>query len=149
MCVGWCDSETSIDSKSVVNISKSPGDLDRCPEQKSVAQISKKDWRDVQALIDPALLAAIDEPLKQCPGCADEPVQWVKVDFSDGTEKGIAYNEGTGPHAITDFLTKLAAIERRPRPARFEGRSVQSDCPGAIQIQTLPDTAAPEVRNRQ
>lgn len=147
MCVGWCESEMSIDSTSIVNISRSPGDPDRCPEQKFVAKITKKDWRDVQALIDPALLAVIDTRLKQCPGCADEPVTWLALEFSDGSAKRIAFNAGTGPAAVNTFLTKLSAIAMRPRPARFEGRPLQADCPSGVETGLEPDVL--DVRNKQ
>jgi hypothetical protein len=121
MCIGWCDNETSFDSKSIEVIDKSPGDPRRYPEIKTTTLITKQDWNDVQNSIDATVLSAMNGRIG-CPGCVDEPAQWVDLEFSDGTKKGIAYNRGTGPRAITDFLTKLEAIESRARPRGIEGR---------------------------
>jgi hypothetical protein len=142
MCIGWCDNETSIDSRSIVEISKSPGDPKRHPEQKMTTSITKQDWIDVQNSVDATVLSAMNARVG-CPGCVDEQVQWVEVEFSDGTKKGIAYYQGTGPRAIADFLTKLGAIESRPRPSRSGGRE---PLPGALG--SLPSVELSEARKK-
>jgi hypothetical protein len=138
MCIGWCDNETSIDSKSIVVVNKSPGDPKRYPEQKMTTLITKKDWNDVQNSVDATVLSAMNGRIG-CPGCVDQPVQWVEVEFSDGTKKGISYNRGSGPQVIADFLAKLARIENKPRPRKSEGRE---PLPGALE--SLPSVKLPE-----
>jgi hypothetical protein len=142
MCIGWCDNETSIDSKSIVVVNKSPGDPRRYPELKMTTLITKHDWNDVQNSVDATVLSAMNGRIG-CPGCVDEQVQWIEVEFSDGTKKDISYNQGTGPRVIADFLTKLGAIESRPRPRRSEGREAPS---GALE--SLPSVELPEARKK-
>jgi len=110
MCIGWCDTVTSIDSRSIQTVTTSPGDPKNYPQQKTISRITAKQWREVQGSIDATVLAAMDEHTG-CAGCADEMVQWVEVQFRDGTKKGIAYNAGTDPLAISDLMKKLVAIE--------------------------------------
>lgn len=110
MCIGWCDTVTSIDSRSIQTVTTSPGDPKHYPQLKTITRITPRQWRELQSSVDATVLAAMDERTG-CPGCVDEMVEWVEVQFSDGTKKGIAYNVGTGPRAITDFLKKLSAIE--------------------------------------
>jgi hypothetical protein len=142
MCIGWCDDETSIDSKSIVAVNKSPGDPRRYPELKMTTMITKQDWNDVLNSVDATVLSAMNGRIG-CPGCVDERVQWVEVEFSDGTKKGIAYNQGTGPRVIADLLTKLGAIASRPRPRRSEGRKPPS---GALE--SLPSAELLEARKK-
>jgi hypothetical protein len=140
MCIGWCDSETTIDSKSIVVVNKSPGDPRRYPELKMTTSITKQDWNDVLDSVDASVLSAMNGRTG-CPGCADEQVQWLEVEFSDGTKKGISYNQGTGPRVIADFITRLGSVGSRPRPRRSEGREPQS---GALEL--LPSVELPETR---
>jgi hypothetical protein len=142
MCIGWCDSETSFNSKSIVVVNKSLGDPKRYPELKMTTFITRQDWNDVQNLVDATVLAAMSGRIG-CPGCVDERVQWIEVEFSDGTKKGISYNQGTEPRAIADFLAKLGAIETRPRPRRSEGREPPS---GALE--SPPSVEPPEARKK-
>jgi hypothetical protein len=142
MCIGWCDSETTIDSKSIVVVNKSPGEPRRYPELKMTTLITRKDWNDVQNSVDASVLSAMNGHTG-CPGCADEQVQWIEVEFSDGTKKGISYNQGTGPRVIADFITRLGSIASKPRPGRNEGREPQS---GGLEL--LPSVELPESRKQ-
>ena len=73
------------------------------------ASITKKDWDELKNFLDAKVLAAFSGRIG-CPGCVDEMVEWVEVEFSDGTKKSVAYNEGNSPPLIAALLQKIRSI---------------------------------------
>ena len=68
--------------------------------------ITRKDWDERKNLLDAKVLAAFGGRIG-CPGCVDERVEWVEVEFSDGTKRGVAYNEGNAPPLIAALFEKI------------------------------------------
>jgi hypothetical protein len=112
-CVGYCDTETIIEPSSVRMISRSFSDKKKYPEKNFSYAISKKDWEALQQLIDANVLAAFKGRIG-CPGCADAGVEWVEIEFSDGTKKSASYNAGRGPERITALLQRIKTIAAKP-----------------------------------
>ena len=115
MCIGWCDSETIIEPGSIHRISRAFSEKKKYPEMKTKYAITRKDWDDLQRFIDASVLAAFTGRIG-CPGCADEMVEWVEVEFSDGTKKSVSYNEGSAPRPIATLMQKIEAIGTKPKP---------------------------------
>jgi hypothetical protein len=38
-------------------------------------------------------------------------VEWIEVEFSDGSKKSVAYNQGSTPEAIAKAMQKINLIE--------------------------------------
>jgi hypothetical protein len=109
MCIGYCDHETVIEPGLMRSVSRSFSEKKKYPEVKMKASITKKDWDELKNFLDAKVLAAFSGRIG-CPGCVDEMVEWVEVEFSDGTKKAIAYNEGNAPPLIAALLQKIRGI---------------------------------------
>ena len=117
---GWCtgnydENETTIEAGAMVRLSRSSSDRKAYPDIETKYRITKRDWADLQRLIDSRMLAAFTDQ-HGCPGCADEPVVWVEVQFSDGTKKSVAYNQGETASPIPALLQKITAIQLKAHP---------------------------------
>jgi len=75
-------------------------------------KVKKEDWEEFRRSIDARVLAALTGGL-DCPGCADQPVEWVEVQFSDGTKRSVSYNAGSVSEPIADLLQKIRAIAEK------------------------------------
>jgi hypothetical protein len=115
MCIGYCDHETIIEPGSVRSVSRAFSEKKKYPEVSMKSSITKKDWGDLKNFLDAKVLAAFTGGIG-CPGCVDEMVVWVEVEFSDGTKKAVAYNEGNAPPPIAALLQKIRAIGAKPTP---------------------------------
>jgi hypothetical protein len=122
---GFCNpcvaSETIIEPRSITTISRSFSDKRTYPDVKLKRKITKEDWEDLQHSIDATVLATFIGRMG-CPGGADELVEWVEVQFSDGTKKSVSYNEGGAPLAIGALVQKIKAIgeSRLPQQKPYE-----------------------------
>lgn len=112
MCSGYCDSETTIEPGTIRSVSRSLAERKKYPDVETKRAISKADWDDLQQAVSPSVVAALTGRIG-CPGCADEQVEWVEVQFSDGRKKGVAYNMGQAPVAVATFLETIKAVESR------------------------------------
>lgn len=115
---GWCtegynEIETSVEPGRIVITNRSDSDKKKYPDLTQEYQISKQDWRDLQRLIDAKVLATFSEPSTGCPGCGDEPVAWVELEFNNGTKKSVAYVDGADPSPIVELRQKIVAIEMK------------------------------------
>jgi hypothetical protein len=127
MCRGYCDSETTIEPGTIRSVSRSFAEKKKYPDVETTRTISKADWNDLQQAVNRSVVTALTGRIG-CPGCADEQVEWVEVQFSNRTKKGVAYNMGQGPAAVAVFLQAIKAVESRgttlvpstpPRPDRI------------------------------
>lgn len=81
------------------------------PDKKSQRKITAEQWERAKAAIDTESLFALPERMG-CPGCVDEPVDWITVTYSDGTEKTVLDNSAGPP---TDMADKMkAALAEAP-----------------------------------
>jgi hypothetical protein len=51
-----------------------------------------------------------------CKGCVDESVGWIEVQFSDGTKKSVAYNQGEESPLIIALLQKITTVQLKAKP---------------------------------
>ena len=113
MCIGYCDQETIIEPGTMRSISRSFSENKKYPEVKMKYPITKKVWDELKNFLDAKVLVAFSGRIG-CPGCVDERVEWVEVEFSDGTKRGVAYNEGNAPPLIAALLQKIRGIGAKP-----------------------------------
>jgi hypothetical protein len=113
MCIGYCDQETIIEPGSMRSISRPFSEKKKYPEVKMKYSITKKDCDELKNFLDAKVLAAFSGGIG-CPGCVDERVEWVEVEFSDGTRKVVSYNEGNAPPLIAALLQKIRGIGAKP-----------------------------------
>jgi hypothetical protein len=90
-------------------------DKKKYPELRTKRKITKEDWDELQRAIDPVGLFALPDRIAS-PGSADELVEWIEVEFSDGSKKSVAYNQGSTPQAIAKAMQKINLIETKPSP---------------------------------
>ena len=116
---GWCsggngyhETETIIEPGRFIIINRSDYDKKKYPDIESDYKITKRNWEDLQRAIDAKVLDAIDAFAKTpgCPGCADEPTGWIEVQFSDGTKKAVAYNQGGEPPQLLPLMQGISAL---------------------------------------
>jgi len=115
MCQGYCESSTTVEPGLMRSISRSLSDKKHYPEMKSEAAITKADWDDLLHFLDAKVLAAFTGRIG-CPGCADQPVQWAEVEYSDGTKLTVSFNRGSAPPEIASLFTKIQNIPTKPLP---------------------------------
>ena len=117
-CVDYCvHEETTIKPRSIVAVSRSISEKRKYPDVKLKRKITKEDWEGLLHSVDAKVLDAFIGRIG-CPGCADELVGWVELQFSDGTMKSVSYNEGDAPPGIAPLLQKIKTIgeARLPKP---------------------------------
>jgi hypothetical protein len=117
MCLGYCYSQTTIEEKMVRSVSRTnyslSGNRDKeHPDKKSKWKITTEQWKRAKAAVDTESLFALPDRIG-CPGCVDEPVDWITVEYNDGSTKSVLCNSG-GP--ATDMADKIkAALAPEPR----------------------------------
>src|SRR5215469_1680631 len=98
---GYNDNETVVEPQRIVNINRAYSKKKKYPDLISKDKITKREWKDVQDLIETRVLVVFAEPrTSSCPGCADEPTAWTELQFSDGSKKSVTFNRGEEPAAI-------------------------------------------------
>lgn len=84
----------------------------RSLDMKFKSKITTEQWARARAAVDTESLFALPDRIG-CPGCVDEPVDWITVEYSDGTTKSVVCNSG-GPAA--DMADKIkTALALSPR----------------------------------
>ena len=115
---GWCtegynEIETTVERGRIVITNRSDSDRKKFPDLTQQYQITKRDWRDLERLIDAKPLASFSKTSSSCPGCADEPIAWAELQFDDGTKKYVVYVDGADPIPVVELRQRIAAIERK------------------------------------
>ena len=118
ICAGYAYRETVVEAGIARSVSKTNYSLngirDRAnPDLKKKWKITAEEWDRAKAAIDTESLFAFPDRIG-CPGCVDEPVDWIAVDYSDGTKKEIYANSGES--ALTEMAENIkAALARAPK----------------------------------
>lgn len=115
MCMGYCYRQTTVQAGIARTVSKTNYSLNGnrdpgYPDIKKKWKITAEEWQRAQAAIDTEYLFSLPDRIG-CPGCVDEPVDWISVEYSDGTKKSVYCNAGD---AATDIAEKVAAALARP-----------------------------------
>jgi hypothetical protein len=106
---GYSAIETTIRPKSIRSVQWA-SDKKKYPDLGAKRRIRKEDWDELQHAVDPVGLFALPDRIGS-PGSADELVEWIEVEFSDGSKKSVAYNQGSTPPAIAKAMQKIKMIE--------------------------------------
>jgi hypothetical protein len=117
MCMGYCYTATTIQSGMVRSVSRTNASLEgqrdkEHPDLKSKWKITAKEWEQAKAAVDTDGLFSLPDKIG-CPGCVDEPVDWITVDYSDGTKKTVMCNAGGPPTEIANKVK--AALPTNPK----------------------------------
>ena len=108
MCYGYCYSQTIIQDGVIRSVSRTNYSLNgnrdiEHPDKKSKRKITADQWERAKTAVDTESLFALPDRIG-CPGCVDEPVDWITVDYSDGTTKSVICNSGD---AATEMANKV------------------------------------------
>jgi hypothetical protein len=120
MCLGYCQHETVVTPQAIRTLSRTnlslSGYRDReHPDMKSRRKITAEQWQRAQAAVDTDSLFSLPDRIG-CPGCVDEPVDWIEVEYSDGTKKTVECNAGGPPTHIADKVRAALAPAKPSRP---------------------------------
>ncbi len=105
---GYCTSLTTIEPSIIIREEKDSSDPKRFPNKKTKYAITRKDWQNVQSMIDAKSFAAV--PQEACHAVIDLPCSSVDVEFSDGTKIRISYNVTNTPPPVAALLKAIQAI---------------------------------------
>jgi len=103
---GYCERETTIERGMVVTVSRSPSDKKKYPDVTVKRKITRQAWHQLQELVNAQTLAAFTGAT-ECPTCADQPAEWIELQFSDGEKKSVVFAAARPP---TDLAQLLQAI---------------------------------------
>jgi hypothetical protein len=78
------------------------------PDKKSTYKITTEQWEQAKAAVDTESLFALPDKIG-CPGCVDEPVDWITVEYSDGTTKSVMCNSGDAATEMADKIKSALA----------------------------------------
>lgn len=115
MCMGYCYSQTIVQAGTARSVSRTNYSLNGnrdpgYPDIKKKWKITAEEWQRAQAAIDTEYLFSLPDRIG-CPGCVDQPVDWITVEYSDGATKSVTCNSGD---AATDIAEKVKAALVRP-----------------------------------
>lgn len=114
MCDGYCWAQIEVKPGEAELVKKvwyeGPSAPKESPDLHVRMDISSKRWDELQRLASRDNLLAEPNTISRCPGCTDQPVEWIEVTFSDHTKKAARYNVGDGPVGIRDLVEKLNAL---------------------------------------
>ena len=118
---GWCtegyhDIETIVQPGRMVIVNRSDSDKQKYPDLTQEYTITERNWRDLQRLIEAKVLPVFANTFTNCPGCADEPIAWVEVQFNDGSKRSITYLAGEDPEPVIALRQKISAIRVKAKP---------------------------------
>jgi len=111
---GYCASLTTIEPSIIIREEKNSSDPKRFPNKKTKYAITRREWQNIQRVVDAKSLAAV--PQESCHAVIDLPCSLVEVEFSDGTKIGISYNMTNAPPPIAALLKAIQAIRLNEVP---------------------------------
>lgn len=122
MCYGYCYNQTIIDARTIRHVSRTNYSLNgnrdsENPDKKSRRKITVAEWERAKAAVDTESLFALPDRMG-CPGCVDEPVDWIQVDYSDGTKKSVMCNSGDLATDIVDKVKAAIAVASGKSPKK-------------------------------
>jgi hypothetical protein len=109
MCVGYCVEELTI-QEGRTKLLRRPNEKSRkYPELEAKRKLAKQEWDDLERSVDPEAKAAMVGPIG-CPGCVDQVMTTIEMQFKDGSKESVTYNLGDEPPAIKKMLKCIDAI---------------------------------------
>jgi hypothetical protein len=91
MCIGYCIEELTI-QKGRSRLLERPNEENRkYPDLKAKRKLTKQEWHELERSVDPEAKAAMVGPIG-CPGCVDQVMVAIEIQFKDGSKKSLTYN---------------------------------------------------------
>ncbi len=118
-CAGYANHETVIEAGRARSVEKTNySDLGikdkQMPDRKRKWKITAEEWEGVKAAVTADDLFTLPSNIN-CAGCVDQPVEWITVEYSDGTSKTVVANSGEG---LTPMIEDIKAALARPATKR-------------------------------
>jgi len=103
-CGGYCIRELKIDQLNITFTASSWFPQDH-PDKILQAVIERKEYEQIQSLVDFDKLAAFDDVIG-CPDCADGGAEWLQISVEDQFKK-ITFEKGATLATIQPLINKL------------------------------------------
>ncbi len=114
MCVGYCVEVLTI-QEGRTKLRRRPNEKSRkYPDLEAKRKLAKQEWDDLERSVDSEAKAAMVGPIG-CPGCVDQVMMTIEVQFEDGSKKSVTYNLGEEPPAIMKMLKCIDAVRSQFR----------------------------------
>lgn len=107
---GYCETETTVEPGLVITINRALSDKKKYPNIKVQHRITKEAWNQLQSAVDAKIRTAFADSVG-CPGCADQPMEWLEVQFANGTKKSVIFSSGNAPPGLAKLLRTIKTIE--------------------------------------
>jgi hypothetical protein len=109
MCYGYCSEELNVSTGDAVLMKTASSEKSKYRDLRVAGNVSPKHWRELAQLADYQNFDGVPERIG-CPGCVDEPVEYIEVRYSDRTTKSVTYNAGGAPVPLATLAEKLSAL---------------------------------------
>lgn len=113
-CIGYCNTEMTIDSTEVT-LTKSAGGRSAThpPDSIKTLTISLDEWRAINEAADFTTLATLDTIIG-CPDCADGGAEWIELRRGDAVKR-VTIEYGTTIPPIKELMDRVRAVRDRLR----------------------------------
>ncbi|HYL85344.1 MAG TPA: hypothetical protein VE263_13995 [Candidatus Angelobacter sp.] len=109
MCYGYCVEELTMQEGRAKLLRRANGKSRKYRELGAKHKLAKQEWEELQRSVDAEAKAAMVGRIG-CPGCVDQVVVTIELQFKDGSQKSVTYSLGEEPPAITKLLKRIDAI---------------------------------------
>jgi hypothetical protein len=109
MCYGYCVEELTIQEGRSSLLRRANEKSRKYPELKAKRKLAKQEWDELARTVDSEAKAAMVGRIG-CPGCVDQVIVTIELQFEDGSKKSVTYNLGEEPPAIAKMLKRIDAI---------------------------------------
>lgn len=114
MCYGYCVEELTIQEGRSRLLRRANEKNRKYPDLKAKRKLAKQEWDELERSVDAEAKAAMVGRIG-CPGCVDQVIVIIELQFKDGSKKSVTYNLGEEPPAITKLLKCIDAIRSQFR----------------------------------
>lgn len=107
MCRGYCQSSINITSNPFQLIaSRQPNFAQKgFPPLQRQFTFSSNEWEQLLSLINSKTFIALDDTIG-CPGCADGGIEWIEIDWTDGTKR-VTFESGRAIKGMEGLIEQL------------------------------------------
>ena len=112
MCIGYCVEELTIEKTRSLLVEKPNEKNRKYPELKAKRKLGKEEWIELERSIDVKAESVLVGRVG-CPGCVDQLVESIEVQFGNGETKSVSYNYGEAPAAISQMLRCVEGIRSK------------------------------------
>jgi hypothetical protein len=111
LCYGYCYAQLEVEFGEATLLKPYHRDRNpsKCPDLRVRGDLSGTHWKELVQLVDREALLALPDRIG-CPGCLDEVIESLEVQFSNHTKKSVQYNLGSAPKEIQSLSARLATL---------------------------------------